>query len=29
MPDKQLDWLKTGLKEIHYFFGLAKSVRTG
>lgn len=27
MPDKQLDWLKTGLKEIHYFFGLAKSAK--
>jgi len=25
MPDAQLSWLKTGLKEIHYFFGLAKS----
>lgn len=25
MPEAQLQWLKAGLKEIHYFFGLAKS----
>lgn len=25
MPEAQLAWLKTGLKEIHYFFGLAKT----
>lgn len=29
MPATQLDWLKTGLKEIHYFFGLAKSEKVG
>lgn len=29
MPDTQLDWLKVGLKEIHYFFGLAKSEKVG
>lgn len=27
MPDTQLAWLKVGLKEIHYFFGLAKSAK--